>query len=233
MAKVLLVDDEANIIDVSKRYLERDGFQVITASDGEEAMCLWRTEAPDLLVLDLMMPKKDGFQVFQEIRHEDDVPIIILTARCEEMDRLVGLTMGADDYLTKPFSPRELVLRAQTILRRVAIGRGKKPTSFDQLKYGPLHIDSDKRMVQINQQLINLTAKEFDLLWLLASHPKQVFSRNQLLERIWDFEYEGDTTTVTVHIRRLREKIEELPSKPRYIQTVWGIGYKFEGDDDS
>jgi len=231
MTKVLLADDEANIVDVSKRYLERDGFQVITAFDGEEAMNLWRAESPDLLVLDLMMPKKDGFQVFQEIRHEDDVPIIILTARSEELDRLVGLMMGADDYLTKPFSPRELVLRVRTILRRVDIGRGKTLTSSSRLKYGHLQIDSEKRTVQVDQQFINLTVKEFDLLWLLASHPKQVFSRNQLLERLWDLKYEGDTTTVTVHIRRLREKIEDLPSNPKYIQTVWGIGYKFEGDE--
>jgi len=231
MTKVLLADDEVNIVDVSKRYLERDGFQVITAFDGEEAMSLWRTGSPDLLVLDLMMPKKDGFQVFQEIRHEDDVPIIILTARSEELDRLVGLMMGADDYLTKPFSPRELVLRVRTILRRVDMGRGKTLTSASQLNYGNLQIDSEQRTVQVGQQFINLTAKEFDLLWLLASHPKQVFSRNQLLEQLWDLDlkYEGDTTTVTVHIRRLREKIEDMPSNPTYIQTVWGIGYKFAG----
>ncbi len=228
-AKILVVDDEENITDVSKRYLEREGYQVILASDGIEAIAKWQTESPDLLVLDLMMPKKDGWQVCEEIRNKDDIPIIMLTARGEEMDRIMGLTMGADDYIIKPFSPRELVLRIKAILRRMNKGNNKhfsKTLTFDGLE-----IDAETRVVRVHNVPIDLTVKEFDLLWLLANHPNQVFSRNQLLNSVWDVDYFGDTTTVTVHIRRIREKIEKLPSQPKYIKTVWGIGYKFEGSE--
>lgn len=233
--KILVVDDESNITDVSRRYLEREDFDVILAADGIEAIKKWKSEAPDLIVLDLMMPKKDGWQVCEEIRNEDEVPIILLTARGEEMDRLMGLTMGADDYITKPFSPRELVLRVKGIFRRMNIERKRNyhPPLSKRLTYNILDIDQETRMAFVNNHPIDLTVKEFDVLWLLASHPNQVFSRNQLLDRIWDLDYYGDTTTVTVHIRRLREKIEIIPSKPRFIKTVWGIGYKFEAGDDS
>ncbi|TCP29409.1 two-component system response regulator ResD [Scopulibacillus darangshiensis] len=234
--KILVVDDEANITDVSKRYLEREDFDVILASDGVEALEKWQSESPDLIVLDVMMPKKDGWQVCEEIRNEDEVPIIMLTARGEEMDRIMGLTMGADDYITKPFSPRELVLRVKTIFRRMNIGYKKKAkddlSKSNRITYGRLDIDPETRIVLINNREIDLTIKEFDVLWLLASHPNQVFSRNQLLDQIWELDYFGDTTTVTVHISRLREKIEAIPSKPRFIKTVWGIGYKFEDRDD-
>ncbi|WP_374214209.1 response regulator transcription factor [Candidatus Desulfosporosinus nitrosoreducens] len=230
--KILVVDDELNITDVCKKYLEREGYQVIVASNGEEAIEKWQKEHPDLIVLDLMMPRKNGWEVCQQIRDTDDVPVIMLTARGEEMDRLFGLTIGADDYLTKPFSPRELVLRIKSIFRRVNKGNNSSALPENKLIYNSLAINAETRTATVRGKLIELTVKEFDLLWLLASHPDQVFSRNHLLNQIWGVDYFGDTTTVTVHIRKLREKIEEIPSQPKYIKTVWGIGYKFEGRDN-
>ncbi|WP_261304499.1 response regulator transcription factor [Paenibacillus andongensis] len=232
---VLVVDDETNIIDVCTVYLQREGYQVISAVSGDEAIRLWRLHSPQLIVLDLMMPGKNGWQVCEEIRNEQDVPIIMLTARGDEMDRLMGLTMGADDYLTKPFSPRELVLRAKAILRRQQRGQAESANGAGALppahimKFPGLELNVLHRSVRVNGKEIELTVKEFELLHLFAGHPEQVFSRNQLLNKVWDIDYYGDTTTVTVHIRRLREKIEPNPSEPRYIKTVWGIGYKFEG----
>lgn len=229
--RVLVADDDMNITDVCRRYLEREGYLVMTARDGLEALELWRSQTPNLIVLDLMMPHKDGWQVCNEIRQTEDIPIIMLTARGEEQDRLMGLTMGADDYLTKPFSPRELVLRVRAILRRMRHIQASPGTATEHtIKYEGLLIDVAKRKVEISGQAIDLTVTEFEMLYLLASHPDQVFSRNQILSKIWDFSYEGDTTTVTVHIRRLREKIEQIPSNPKYLKTVWGIGYKFAGD---
>ncbi|THF72796.1 response regulator transcription factor [Cohnella fermenti] len=229
--RVLVADDETNITDVCRRYLEREGYQVMTARDGLEALELWSSTKPDLIVLDLMMPHKDGWQVCKEIRQTEDIPIIMLTARGEEQDRLMGLTWGADDYLTKPFSPRELVLRVRAILRRVRRGQPVQDASSEQaIQFEGLTIQAGKRRVEVCGQAIELTVTEFELLHLLASHPDQVFSRSQILNKVWDFSYEGDTTTVTVHIRRLREKIEPNPSEPRYIKTVWGIGYKFAGE---
>lgn len=229
--RVLVADDETNITDVCRRYLEREGYQVMTARDGLEALELWSSKRPDLIVLDLMMPHKDGWQVCQEIRQTEDTPIIMLTARGEEQDRLMGLTLGADDYLTKPFSPRELVLRVRAILRRVRHALPVQDTAYEQvIQYEGLTIQVGKRRVEVCGQAIELTVTEFELLSLLASHPDQVFSRSQILSKLWDFSYEGDMTTVTVHIRRLREKIEPNPSEPRYIKTVWGIGYKFAGE---
>ncbi|MCF6136384.1 response regulator transcription factor [Pseudalkalibacillus berkeleyi] len=230
--KILVVDDEKNILDVSKRYLEREGYTVETAINGKEALHKWKSEQPDLIVLDLMMPEKDGWKVCEEIRLEDDVPIIMLTARGEEMDRILGLTIGADDYMTKPFSPKELVLRIKSIFHRMRIGESRvTQEQSEKLTYGKLEIDPVTRLVHVGQNEMKLTVKEFELLWLLASHPNQAFSRTQLLNKIWDIDFYGDTTTVTVHIRRIREKIEPNPSEPFYIQTVWGIGYKFEGTE--
>ncbi len=232
--RVLVADDDTNITDVCRRYLEREGYLVSTAKDGLEALELWRSQKPNLIVLDLMMPNKNGWEVCNEVRQTEDLPIVMLTARGEEQDRLMGLTMGADDYLTKPFSPRELVLRVQAILRRMRYVQAKPVTvAGHTIKYEGLTIDTAKRIVEISGQVIDLTVTEFEMLILLASHPGQVFSRNQILSRVWDFSYEGDTTTVTVHIRRLREKIEPVPSNPKYIKTVWGIGYKFAGDGQS
>lgn len=228
--RILVADDDSNITDVCRRYLEREGYTIVTATDGMEAIELWRSHKPGLIVLDLMMPRKNGWEVCNEIRQTEDVPIVMLTARGEEQDRLMGLTMGADDYLTKPFSPRELVLRVKAILRRMRTAQATSAiTPMHTISYEGLTIDFVKREVEIGGQVIDLTVTEFDMLYLLASHPGQVFSRNQMLSKIWDFSYEGDTTTVTVHIRRLREKIEQNASDPKYIKTVWGIGYKFAG----
>ncbi len=225
--KILLVDDEESIIDVSTRYLERDGYEVISASNGEEAIDKWKKEKPDLIVLDLMMPLKDGMETAEEIRAVDDVPIIMLTALGQERDRLLGLTVGADDYLTKPFSPRELVLRVRNILRRT---KRQLVEQSDVLTYDELIIDASKRKVVVGGQEIELTVKEFELLYLLASHPTRVFPRSQLIEAIWGYEFDGDGNTINVHIRRLREKMERDSAAPKWIKTVWGIGYKFEGE---
>ncbi|BFT69679.1 response regulator transcription factor [Paenibacillus sp. P36] len=236
---VLVVDDEPNIIDVCTVYLQREGYQVISAMNGEEAIRQWRQHNPQLIVLDLMMPGKNGWQVCEEIRNERDVPIIMLTALGDEMDRLMGLTMGADDYLTKPFSPRELVLRVKGILRRMqrtsmeTVVNAEAALPAHILRYPGLEINVLHRSVRVLDKDVELTVKEFELLHLFAAHPDQVFSRNQLLSKVWDIDYYGDTTTVTVHIRRLREKLEPNPSEPRFIKTVWGIGYKFEGREPS
>ncbi|NOU99591.1 response regulator transcription factor [Paenibacillus planticolens] len=235
---VLVADDEPNIVDVCTVYLKREGYQVVSAANGDEAIRQWRRHQPQLIVLDLMMPGKNGWQVCEEIRNEQDVPIIMLTALGDEMDRLMGLTMGADDYLTKPFSPRELVLRVKGILRRLQRTHAETaPTTETQpghiMRYPGLEINVLHRSVRVNEKDIELSVKEFELLHLFAAHPEQVFSRNQLLSKVWEIDYYGDTTTVTVHIRRLREKIEPNPSQPRYIKTVWGIGYKFEGREPS
>ncbi|CAM3557882.1 response regulator transcription factor [Paenibacillus lupini] len=240
-ACIVVADDERNITDVCRRYLEREGNTVWVAENGEEALRLWREHRPDLLVLDLMMPKVDGLEVCDTIRQTDDTPIIILTARGEEADRLLGLTMGADDYMTKPFSPRELVLRVNNILRRMgwkndaAVGErdvGSKALEEAEgekaIHYEGLSIFPQERRVTVQQADIELTVTEFDLLYLLATYPGKVFSRSQLLNQVWDIAYDGDTTTVTVHVRRLREKIEPNPSDPRWIKTVWGIGYKLD-----
>ena len=228
--RILLVDDEPSILDVCKRYLDREGYLVWTALNGEEAIRLWKNNDFTLIILDLMMPIMDGWKVCEAIRESDDIPIIFLTAKGEEYDRLVGLTIGANDYITKPFNPRELVLRVNSICRLLEYRNYSHVTDQDHssmITTDPFTINAVNREVFLNQKRIDLTMKEFDLLYLLASHPKQVFSRSQLLYQVWQTEFDGDTTTVTVHIRRLREKVEENPSAPKFIQTVWGIGYKF------
>jgi DNA-binding response OmpR family regulator len=225
---ILVADDETNITDVCRRYLEREGYKVLVANDGIQALQLWQVHQPHFIILDLMMPGKNGWQVCDEIRAKQEVPIIMLTARGDEPDRLLGLTMGADDYITKPFSPRELVLRVKNILRRSQMNAAQtKAAVFEELVFEGISIHPEQRRVSLYNKDIELTAKEFDVLYLLACHPNQVFSRNQLLNKVWDIDFEGDTTTVTVHIRRLREKIETNPSEPMFIKTVWGIGYKF------
>ncbi|RED55107.1 response regulator transcription factor [Cohnella lupini] len=236
---VLVADDEKDITDVCRRYLEREGYVVLIANDGNEALEIWELNRPELVILDLMMPGKTGWEVCTAIRHQEDVPIIMLTARGEESDRIMGLTLGADDYLTKPFSPRELVLRVRNLLRRTNghnLAESNKRNVAEQgdqqtpdKHFEGLSIFPSGRRVMIQGLEVDLTVKEFDLLYLFVRHPGQVFSRNQLLSRVWDMEFEGDTTTVTVHIRRLREKIESQPSSPQFLKTVWGIGYKFEG----
>jgi DNA-binding response OmpR family regulator len=224
-SKILLVEDEPSILEIAALYLRRAGYQVQGVKDGREAMKSLERELPDLLVLDLMLPGVDGLTITRWLRDQSEVPIIMLTARREESDRIAGLEMGADDYVVKPFSPQELVSRVRAVLRR-SKRQVEEPDA--SLHYDGLDIDPVTRLVQVRGEEILLTAKEFDMLWLLARHPRQVFTRVQLLEQIWGFTDYIDAGTVTVHVRRLREKIEADPSVPLHIQTVWGIGYKFE-----
>jgi DNA-binding response OmpR family regulator len=225
---VLVVDDEQNIVDVVSAYLNREGFNVVTAADGEDALRKVAEHNPDLVVLDVMLPRLDGLEVCRRIRAAGNTPIIMLTARGEETDKIVGLGIGADDYLTKPFSPKELVARIKAVLRRAAPAAPPEPGADSVVRFAGLRINPRTRSVETNNGAVELTAKEFDLLYFLASHPSEVFTRTQLLDQVWDYSYYGDTSTVTVHVRRLREKIEPDPMRPRFIKTVWGIGYKFE-----
>jgi len=226
MTQVLVVDDEPMVREVLARYLEAEGFAVVTAGDGVEALDRFGESAPDLVLLDLMLPRIDGFEVFDRMRTLGQVPVIMLTARGEETDRVVGLDLGADDYVTKPFSPREVVARVRAVLRRT--GREAPDGRDDPLDFGDLTIDPASHTVSVHGEPVRLTPKEFDLLHLMASSPGVVFSRIQLLEEVWDFAWDGDPSTVTVHIRRLREKIESDPSTPERLVTVWGVGYRFE-----
>ena len=220
---VLVVDDEPIVREVVVSYLQREGFRTLEAGDGNRARELLMLEAPSLVVLDLMLPGMDGLDLCRWIRARSDLPVIMLTARGEEADRIVGLELGADDYVTKPFSPRELAARVRTVLRRSAPpALGEEKLSFDGLV-----IDASTREVTKAGEAVRLTAREFDLLWFLASHPRRVFSRSQLMDRVWGYEAALDTGTVTVHVRRLREKIEDDPSQPRFLETVWGVGYRF------
>jgi len=213
------------VAEVVERYLRRDGYDVSVIHDGERALAEFERVAPDLVVLDIMLPGLDGIEVCRRLRGTGDTPVIMLTARGEEIDKLLGLGVGADDYVTKPFSPRELAARVGVVLRRVA--RAASAES-DALRFGDLRIDAPSRTVANQTGDVTLTAKEFDLLLHLATHPNQVFTRDQLMTSIWDYEFPGETSTVTVHIRRLRSKIEADPSRPRHLKTVWGVGYKFE-----
>jgi DNA-binding response OmpR family regulator len=223
--RILVVDDEPIVTEVVERYLVRDGYRVTVVHDGPAAIETAAREAPDLIVLDLMLPGVDGLEVCRTIRADSKVPIIILSAKDEESDKILGLGLGADDYVAKPFSPRELVARVQAVLRRT---RSAPPEAGDQLRYGGLKINPKARAVEIGDRAVDLTAKEFDLLYFLARHPGQVFSREQLLDQVWDYRFIGDASTVTVHVRRLREKVEADPVRPRYVKTVWGVGYKFD-----
>ena len=223
MTTVLVVDDEPIVRDVVVRYLEREGFRTLEADDGESARELVESGAPNLVVLDVMLPGTDGLSLCRWIRSRSDLPVIMLTARGDEADRIVGLELGADDYVTKPFSPRELAARVRTVLRRAE----SAPAPDEQLSFDGLDLDASTREVHRDGKLLRLTAKEFDLLWFLASHPRRVFSRDQLMSGVWGYEAALDTGTVTVHVRRLREKIEPDPSRPRFLETVWGVGYRF------
>ena len=223
MPTVLVVDDEPIVRDVVVRYLERAGFDTVEADDGDRARELLSESTPDLVLLDIMLPGTDGLELARWIRGRSAVPVILLTARGAEEDRIVGLDLGADDYVTKPFSPRELVSRVRAVLRRA----DAPSTPSERITFGDLVVDAEKREVRRAGEELRLTAKEFDLLWFVATHPRKVFSRDELMRRIWGYEAAFDTGTVTVHIRRLREKIEESPSEPRFLQTVWGVGYRF------
>jgi two-component system, OmpR family, response regulator ResD len=223
--QILVAEDEVTVADVVSRYLTREGFSVLRAGDGESALRLAQDHAPDLIILDLMLPKLDGLEVFKRLRERGPVPVIILTAKGEETDRIIGLELGADDYVTKPFSPRELVARVRAVLRR-SVHDGV--TEGLMLRAGSLTIDPGRRLLTVDGKSVDLTAKEFDLILFLVRHPKQVFTRDQLLDQVWDFHYYGDASTVTVHIHRLRNKLESDPLRPQILRTVWGVGYKFE-----
>lgn len=224
--KILVVEDELSIQEVVSLYLRRAGFQVFAVSDGQKAMDYLEEQPPDLVILDLMLPKVNGLEITSWLRSKGDIPIIMLTARREESDRIAGLEMGADDYVVKPFSPQDLVSRVRAVLRR---GRGSSHEDpLQPLTFTELYINPTTRLVTVRGMEISLTVKEFDMLWQLARHPRQVFTRDQLLESVWGLSDYIDPGTVTVHVRRLREKIEWDPSNPAHIQTVWGLGYKFE-----
>jgi DNA-binding response OmpR family regulator len=227
VAKVLIVDDEPNIREVVGLYLRRDGHDVVAAADGEEALQVFSECEPDLVVLDLMLPKISGLEVCRRMRKDRRVPLIMLTARSEEEERIVGLSLGADDYVVKPFSPRELAARVAAVLRRV--GESSGPGDQRVLSFEELRIDPNSREVLVLGEPVTLTAREFDLLYRLASNPGRVYTRDQLMESVWGYTFSADTSTVTVHVRRLREKLESDPARPRYLQTVWGVGYKFGG----
>jgi two-component system, OmpR family, response regulator ResD len=222
METVLVVDDEPTIRDVVVQYLRREGYATLEAGDGDTARNLLEREWPSLVVLDLMLPGTDGLALCRWIRDRSELPVIMLTARGEEADRIVGLELGADDYVTKPFSPRELVARVRTVLRRSSA----PDQPHERVRFGEIEIDAAAREVVKGGHALKLTAREFDLLLFLARHPRRVFSRDQLMSRVWGYEPAFDSGTITVHVRRLREKIEDDPARPRHLETVWGVGYR-------
>jgi DNA-binding response OmpR family regulator len=222
MTTVLVVDDEPIVRDVVVKYLQRDGYTTLEAADGDRARELLERTPPDLVVLDVMLPGTDGLELCRWIRARSELPVILLTARGDEADRIVGLELGADDYVTKPFSPRELAARVKGVLRRSV----RPQPAHERVVFGDVELDSATRDVRRSGEQVQLTAREFDLLWFLASNPRRVFSRDQLMSRVWGYEAAVDTGTVTVHVRRLREKIEADPSSPRHLETVWGVGYR-------
>ena len=226
--RVLVVDDEKLIVKGIRFSLEQDGYDVDCAYDGEEALKLAKENAYDIILLDVMLPKYDGFEVCQQIREYSDVPIIMLTAKGDDMDKILGLDYGADDYITKPFNILEVKARIKAIMRRIS-KQNKDQENEKVIVKGEMKIDCESRRVVIAGKEINLTAKEFDLLELLAMNPNKVYSRENLLNIVWGYEYTGDARTVDVHIRRLREKIETNPSDPKYVYTKWGVGYYFRG----
>jgi DNA-binding response OmpR family regulator len=222
-ARILIVDDDATVAEILSRYLVREGYEVASVGDAREALELTRSQAPDLILLDLMLPGMSGLDVCRRLRDFTSVPLIMLTARGEEHERVFGLKLGADDYVVKPFSPREVTARVDSVLRRTNGARQELGT----VVAGELEVDIAARIVRVAGEPVSLTAREFDLLAFLIEHPDQVFGREELLERVWGYRF-GDTATVTVHIRRLRAKLEADPAKPVHLQTVWGVGYRFQ-----
>jgi DNA-binding response OmpR family regulator len=223
---VLVVDDEPTITEVVARYLERAGYRTRVAPDGPRAIEMATSQRPDLVLLDLMLPGLDGLEVMRRLREldRDRIAVILLTAKGDESDRVIGLRLGADDYVVKPFSPAELVARVDAVLRRMDTSPGHE----QPIELGDMTIDPSSRQVFIEGEEVQLTQREFDVLLFLARHPGQVFSRNQLMDAVWQYSFYTDTSTVTVHVRRLRAKIEPDPARPRHIQTVWGVGYRFQ-----
>ena len=221
---VLVVDDEPTITEIVSRYLQRAGYSTLVAGDGPEALRLAGVERPDLVVLDLMLPGMDGLEVLRRLRERERVSIILLTAKGEASDRVIGLRLGADDYVVKPFSPAELVARVDAVLRRMdSSPELERPISFDDLELDPVG-----RRVTVRGEEVQLTVREYELLLFFMRHPGQVFSRDQLMDAVWQYSFYTDTSTVTVHVRRLRAKVEADPSEPRWLQTVWGVGYRFQ-----
>ena len=223
--RVLIIEDDPNVAEVVTRYLEREGYVVEAADDGLEGLQRALSDPPDLVVLDLMLPALSGLEVCRQLRAKAPIPVIMLTARGEEVDRIAGLELGADDYVAKPFSPRELTARVKAVLRRAAGGLAAEEAGV--LRAGDLEVDPVAHEARLHSELVALTAREFDLLAFLMRNPRKAFRREELLADVWGFTY-GDTSTVTVHVRRLREKVEADPSAPRHICTVWGVGYRFE-----
>jgi len=225
MPRLLIVDDEPNLRHSLSYALRQEGYEVATAEDGETAIELFRQSKPDLVVLDVMLPKMDGLAVCRAIRRESEVPVIMLTARSTELDTIVGLEVGADDYLAKPFSTRELIARVRAALRRAAAPRGTAAT--ENVALDGLRIDIGRHQVSVDGREVELKPREFDLLRFLASHPGQVFARNQLLASVWGLDYGGDSRTVDTHVKTLRERLGDAPEQPRWIETVRGVGYRF------
>jgi two-component system OmpR family response regulator len=226
MSKILIVEDDPNLLEALKYNVRKEGYDIVSAVDGVQALEIAGRDKPDLILLDVMLPKMSGFEVCRILRKEMTVPILMLTARDDEVDKVVGLDLGADDYMTKPFSMRELLARIRAMLRRVEI---QAPTPVAPLKLGDIEIDASHHLITKAGQTLNLTPKEFDLLAFLAKNKSLVFSRDQLLEKVWGYDYSGDTRTVDVHVRWLREKIENNPDEPKRLVTVRGVGYKLEG----
>lgn len=225
---ILIVDDEERLVSLVRAYLEQEGFQVVTARDGREALFVARQAHPDLIVLDLMMPEMDGYEFLRLHRQEENTPIIMLTARVEETDRILGLELGADDYVTKPFSPRELAARVRAVLRR----SGQEAPKADVLQQGSIRLDREAHLVTVDGKPVDLTPSEFDLLSTLMTTPGRAFSRLELLDRIQGTAYEGYERTIDVHVKNLRAKLEEDAHSPRYIETVYGVGYRFAAQTD-
>jgi two-component system OmpR family response regulator len=232
-SKILVVEDDQTLLNVLKYNLVKEGYDVLTAADGVQALDAARSKRPDMIVLDIMLPKLDGFEVCRILRKEMTTPILMLTAKAEETDKVVGLELGADDYMTKPFSMREFLARVKAMLRRAEMMKtaasSVKETITSLIKVGEIEVDLARHRVSRSGTLIELSLKEFDLLALLVENRELVFSRDQLLEKVWGYDYAGDTRTVDVHMRWLRQKIESDPANPRHLLTVRGIGYKFEG----
>ncbi len=227
--KILIVDDEKNICELIRLYVEKEGYHAITAYDGEEAVLTFKNENPDLVLLDIMLPKKDGWRVCREIRAFSNSPIIMLTAKGELFDKVLGLELGADDYIVKPFEPKELVARIKAVLRRCEYAGSRDTDSESELRYDGLSINRETYEVYLDNARLELPPKEFELLYFLAKNPNKVFTRDHLLNEIWGYEFFGDSRTVDVHIKRIREKIEDDSALRSWqLKTVWGVGYKFE-----
>ncbi len=225
--QVLVAEDDPKIAKVVEHLLRREGYQVARARDGREALTRVEVEPFDLLLLDIGLPEVDGFEVCRRVKARSDLPVIVLSARGEELDRVMGLTLGADDYIAKPFNSAELVLRVKAVLRRARSGGADSPSELQRVQRGNLTLDRSSRQAWLGEREVSLTGKEFDILWTLAQRPGQVWTREQLLQQVWDTDYMGDSSTLTVLVRRLREKIEPDPAEPQYIRTVYGVGYRF------